>query len=285
MEWIEAPPFQSDVEIVSLAYDILKKLGIQKKVLLDINSIGNKKSRDLYAQNLLSFLSSKKNELSEDSQRRWKDNPLRILDSKDPQDQKLLKSAPLIYEHLSKDSLHSFEEITKHLESLEIPFRKNPFLVRGLDYYSDFVFEFKIPSHSSRQNSILSGGRYDDLSKMMGGPLVPATGWAAGLDRLLLLLEKKVEAKRPLVLIALSPSVEEEAKRILRTLRDKDYVVERFYEEKKLSWKMKRAHQIHAKGVLLLGEKEKANQEILFKDMDSGKEQKIPLSELLQSLL
>lgn len=284
VEWIEAKHFQSDVEIISLAYDILKKLDLHKKVILDINSIGNKSSRALYRKSLLSFLSSKKAQLSADSLRRLRENPLRILDSKAPQDQDLLRSAPLIYECLTKESLHSFEEIAKSLKKLGIPFKKNPFLVRGLDYYSDCVFEFKIQSHSSGQDAILSGGRYDDLSQTMGGALIPATGWAAGLDRLLLLVDKKIELKRPLVLIPLSADVEPEARWITRILRENEFMIERFYEEKKLNWKMKKAHQIHAKGVLILGEKEKKTNEILFKDMDSGKEQMINLNNLLPEL-
>lgn len=284
VEWIGSQHDKDDVEIISLAYDILEKLEIHNKVKLEINNIGDKESRKRYNQALFSFLSEKKEKLSSDSQRRLYQNPLRILDSKDPGDQSLLTSAPFIDEYLSSDSLSSLDSIEKSLNELNLSYTKNPFLMRGLDYYSDFVFEFKIESHESGQDAILSGGRYDDLSQMMGGPHVPAIGWAAGLDRLTLLLEKDIPLKRPLVLISLHPSGEKEAYRWMQLLRKNNFIVERFFEDKKLSWKMKRAHQIQAKAVLLLGEKEINNKEVLFKDMDSGKEQSIKTENLLETL-
>ncbi|KAF9931811.1 hypothetical protein FBU30_009507 [Linnemannia zychae] len=188
----------SDVETIELASIFLKSLGLTSATL-EINTLGDNASRHSYKMALVDYLSKYTDKLSEDSVNRLSTNPLRILDSKSPQDIEILKNSPVLSDYLSEPSKERFVFITKTLEHMDIPFTINPQLVRGLDYYQDTVFEFKVtsPLLGAQQGTVLAGGRYDGLVEQMGGPKgVPSIGWAAGLERLSLLVD---DAKIPVM--------------------------------------------------------------------------------------
>ncbi|KAF9991861.1 hypothetical protein BGZ79_003892 [Entomortierella chlamydospora] len=185
----------SDVETIELASKFLNGLGLES-VSLEINSLGDSVSRQNYKVALKDYLSEYKDGLSEDSINRLSTNPLRILDSKSPQDIQILENCPSLLDYLSESSRERFSFVAETLAYLKIPFTVNPRLVRGLDYYQDTVFEFKASSSpllGSQQGTVLAGGRYDGLVEKMGGPSgIPSIGWAAGLERLSLLVNDQV---------------------------------------------------------------------------------------------
>ncbi|KAF9160772.1 hypothetical protein DFQ26_005185 [Actinomortierella ambigua] len=182
----------ADVEIIDLAATFLKNIGLDS-VTLEINSLGDEASRQKYKEALRSYLKHHVEKLSADSVNRLSTNPLRILDSKSPQDQALLQQGPILSDYLSDDARARFRFITESLSHLDLPFHINQKLVRGLDYYQDTVFEFTLPNSpllGAQQATVLAGGRYDGLVQKMGGPAdIASIGWAAGIERLALLVE------------------------------------------------------------------------------------------------
>jgi len=193
-EWLGDDSAEADVEIIMLAGQLLHMISGENSCTLLINTLGDKESRAIYRDALVAYLTPHTANLSEDSQRRLIANPLRILDSKDPRDQEITKNAPKITDYLSAASKARFDAICKALKENSLAFfqeiRIEPSLVRGLDYYTDTVFEFVANTGDlGAQNTVLAGGRYDGLVEQMGGKPTPAIGFAAGVERLLLLAE------------------------------------------------------------------------------------------------
>lgn len=282
VELLGSPSPFADVECLSLAYEILKGLKIESLSILEINSIGDEESRAHYLKNLTEYLKGKQSQLSPDSQRRLTTNPLRILDSKDEGDQTLLKEAPLISDFYNENSKTFFKSVTEGLTDFGIPFRINPFLVRGLDYYCHSVFEFKT-THLGAQDAILSGGRYDQLIKMMGGPVTPSVGWAAGIERLALLSPVEATETRSITVIPVHGSIETTAFKIAYDLRASGYSVDIGYSGN-LSKRMKRAANQNSWLVILVGPDEMQKGEVTLKIMDSGEQKNVRLSELDASI-
>ncbi|ORY04100.1 histidyl-tRNA synthetase [Basidiobolus meristosporus CBS 931.73] len=196
----------SDIEVIEMGWRFLSKLGLDKNVEIHINSLGDVASRIKYREVLTSYLRENVEKLSSDSVRRLENNPLRVLDSKDPGDIEVVNSSPQILNYLNEESNKRFEFICSGLKQLNIPFKLNPQLVRGLDYYDHTVWEFKCSNEKlgTSQGTILAGGRYDNLVEKMGGPKnVPGIGWAAGIERLSLLLEDSLleQEKRPIAIV------------------------------------------------------------------------------------
>lgn len=177
---------EADVEVISMAMHLFRSYGLTPA--LNLNSIGDENCRPAYRQALLEHFRPHAQSLSEDSQRRLERNPLRLLDSKAPQDQPFLDSAPKFEEHLCDACREHFETVKRFLTQLGIPYVVNPRIVRGLDYYSRTVFEF-VSDALGAQSTVCAGGRYDDLIKSLGGPDVPAVGFGLGLERLLLTIQ------------------------------------------------------------------------------------------------
>ncbi len=205
-EWLGGADYVSDVEVISLAARILETLGIKDKVSLHINTLGDAESRACYTEKLVAYLRAHQGELSEDSKLRLEKNPLRILDSKDAGDKEIVKGAPTLKEELNDVSRARYEAVLGALKTLLNGWDivENPNLVRGLDYYSHTVFEFV--SHSDEtgaQNTVLAGGRYDGLMTQMGGPETPAIGFAAGVERLMLLADEARMPKQPPAIVFL----------------------------------------------------------------------------------
>ncbi len=178
-----------ELELILLSAQIFRELGLLGKLRLEINSIGDSDARSAFGEALVGYLSSHKDKLDEDSQKRMDSNPMRILDSKDPNTQALLQDAPKLAHFLSEPSTKRFEAVKQSLEDLQIEFIENPALVRGLDYYNDLVFEWTT-EHLGAQATVCAGGRYDGLVEKLGGKATPAVGFAIGKERLILLLEE-----------------------------------------------------------------------------------------------
>ncbi len=190
----------SDAEAIACGWQILQELGVEKDVVLNINTLGDTDSRDNYRAALVAYFSSNASALSEDSKTRLEKNPLRILDSKDENDKRLVADAPLIYDHLSEDAAQFYAGLKSALTAFGVPFTENPRIVRGLDYYNHTAFEFVTTALGS-QGTVLAGGRYDGLVEQMGGPKVPAVGWAAGIERLAMLIAPPAKAQANVVVI------------------------------------------------------------------------------------
>ena len=180
--------FLADVELILLSNNILKELLPKSKIKLHINSLGDKKTLIEFKKNLTEYFNNNKKKLSEESLNKINTNPLRILDSKNEEDMEISKSSPKIYEFLTDEAKKHYEDLKKSLNLLEINFQENANLVRGLDYYCNTVFEFKSDNLGS-QDTLLGGGRYDGLIKVLGGPDIPGIGWAAGIERIALLMQ------------------------------------------------------------------------------------------------
>ncbi len=262
-----------DVEVILLAAAILKDLGILEKTTLEINSLGCLETKKNYEVALTEYFTKFKNDLSADSQTRLEKNPLRILDSKDAGDIELLADAPEISKFFSAEAKSRFDEILNLLTKFGVKYRVNQRLVRGLDYYTSTVFEF-VMSHEGAQNTVLAGGRYDNLVEKMSGKKVPAIGFAAGVERLMLLIENKVQKIRPIAVNYISQKEKIYAFEITQKLRNSGFVAE-FIFEGNFKKQMKRASQNNSRFVVIIGEDEMKNGEVSVKDFDNAKEQKV----------
>jgi histidyl-tRNA synthetase len=216
--------------------------------------------------------------LSEDSRRRLERNPLRILDSKDPGDQRLAAEAPVFAQYLNAASREFFARVRDGLDALGIGYRLNPRLVRGLDYYTHTVFEF-VTTQLGAQGTVLAGGRYDGLVEVMGGPSMPGVGWAAGIERLALLIDEPPVPPRPIALVPLGEAAEREALKLGETLRDAGLVIELTYSGN-LQRRMRRADRIGARAAVLIGDNELTQNAATLRDLDSGAQELVALDAL-----
>ena len=269
---------QADIECLSLADVFLKKIGLEGKYKLVINSLGDEESRARYVEALTSYLESHKSDLSEDSVKRLEKNPLRILDSKSEQDQAIVKDAPSLSEFLSESSKTHFEAVTAGLEQLKIPFEIDETLVRGLDYYCETVFEFRTELIGA-QDAILSGGRYDKLIEQMGGASTAGIGFAAGIERLALLVEKTPVLDPIFSVVPLGKSAENACIAICHELRSQGFRVEMAYSGN-MSKRMKKADKVGAIGALIVGEDEIDKGIASWKNLKTGEQQEISLNSL-----
>ena len=254
----------ADAELIKMVKEILDELKIEVK--LEINSLGSFEDRKEYIRQLKKFLENKKENLCETCQTRIETNPLRVLDCKVKQCKEETKIAPLITNYLSEKSLERYTKLKEYLKALGIQFTENPRLVRGLDYYTDTVFEF-ITDKIGAQSAVAAGGRYDKLVSQLGGPETPALGFAAGVERLMLLVEGLPEGK-PLTVVI--PVVSDYNIRTLKSsnlLRSKDIKTETLLKEGSLKSKMKLANKLNAKFVIFVSDKYE------LKYMDTGEQE------------
>jgi histidyl-tRNA synthetase len=273
---------QADIEVIALGQRILGALGIADKVALELNTLGDPESRAAYRDALVAYFAARLSELSEDSRRRLERNPLRILDSKDPGDQRLAAEAPDFSEYLNEASRDFFARVRDGLDTLGIAYRLNPRLVRGLDYYTHTAFEF-VTSELGAQGTVIGGGRYDGLVELMGGPPMPGVGWAAGIERLAMLIPEPSPPPRPIALVPLGEAAERLALKLAEELRDTGLVVELGYSGD-LARRMRRADRIGARAAVLIGEDELAQGAATLRDLDSGAQTLVPLAELAAQL-
>ena len=272
----------ADIEVISLGYDFLFQLNLLDKIDLKINTLGDFESRKNYRKALVNYLNDYKYKLSRDSLKRLSINPLRILDSKNQEDQRIIKNAPNIIEYLNVESKTRFKNICKGLDHLKIEYKIDQNLVRGLDYYCHTAFEFQTNELGS-QGTLLAGGRYDGLSKMLGGPDVPGVGWAAGIERLALMTQTKFDEKIDVALIGQSENLNYSLLPIMKKLIQQEIKTEIIYTGN-LKKKFKRANKINASYAIILGDEEVQKKLIKFKDLTSGREDLIDLKQAIKKI-
>jgi histidyl-tRNA synthetase len=273
--------YHTDAEIISLVKILLEKLQIKAK--LEINSIGCNETRAKYKESLISYLEQYKNDLSEESKIRLEKNPLRILDSKNEVDKKIIQNAPKISEFYSVHSRDFFEKLLEKLQSLNIQAEVNDKLVRGLDYYNDTVFEW-VSDELGAQSTVAAGGRYDRLVETMGGTPTPAFGFAAGIERLALLTKYRPSILRPIALISLGEASGNFAAQLALSLRELNLSI--FIEyDLTMTKQMKKANKILASHALIIGEDELNTQIVTLKDLDTGVESKLPFGDIKKTLI
>jgi histidyl-tRNA synthetase len=272
----------ADVEVIALGYDFLNRLNILDKIKLKINTLGDIDSRLRYREVLVEYLNDYKLELSNESIKRLSENPLRILDSKNEIDKKIVVDAPSVLDYLNEYSKDRFEKVCEGLNALKIKYNIDKNLVRGLDYYCHTAFEF-ITSDLGSQGTVLAGGRYDGLAKMLGGPDIAGVGWAAGVERLALMIEGEYVNKPDLVLMAVSEKLEPLLLPIIKKLVDQDLKVEILCTGS-MSKKFKRANKINASYAIILGEEEVSQNIIKLKNLVSGTEKYITLDEAIKTI-
>ncbi|MEE1563124.1 MAG: histidine--tRNA ligase, partial [Alphaproteobacteria bacterium] len=282
VEILGVPTPQADVETIALGVHILEELGVADKTVLEINSLGDSESRAAYREALVAYFTGHRDALSEDSRARLERNPLRILDSKDKGDRKLMAEAPNISEYLNDASRAFFDTVLDGLKALNIDVSVNQRLVRGLDYYCHTAFEFTTEVLGA-QGAVIAGGRYDGLVKQMGGPATPGVGWAAGIERLTMLLPQSPEPTRPIAVIPVGEEAQGPAMTIAQTLRENGYVVDMGYSGN-LAKRMKRADRMNACAAVILGGDELERNSATLRDLDSGEQSEIPLDDLTDRL-
>lgn len=275
----------TDVESMAMALDFFKQLGIQQ-IRLVINSLGDKETRKNYRQALIDYLLPHESELSEDSQRRLHQNPLRVLDSKDKRDQRFVAEAPSILDYLSESAKTHFETVTAMLDALEIPYEIDSNMVRGLDYYTHTIFEIMSDAPKmGAQATICAGGRYDELVEELGGPATPGFGFAMGIERLLLTLEAE-EVVLPALseldayVVSLGDAANIESLKVVQAIRNFGFSADRDFMGRKAKAQFKTADKAGAKLVLTIGEDELAEKTITVKAMANRNEKKYPLEEI-----
>ena len=261
----------ADVEVISLGKDFLLKLGLLNSTKLKINSLGDFASRLNYRKFLIEYLNDYKTELSNDSINRLSQNPLRILDSKNESDRKIIFNAPNILDYLNQESKDKFQIVTEGLDVLGIKYDIDKNLVRGLDYYCHTAFEF-ITDELGAQGTVLAGGRYDGLSKMLGGPDTPGVGWAAGIERLSLLVPSNFSNNPDVVLLGISDEFNFSLLSFMEPLIKADLKVEILYTGS-MSKKFKRANKINASFAIILGEEEVKMKILKLKNLITGTEE------------
>ena len=276
----------ADSEIIEMLWLAVTELGISDHVELELNSIGRPAERERYKKALTDFLSPKKDSLCENCRNRLGANPLRILDCKTGECREATSEIPFsIRDYLSKQSSENLDALASSLGEKSIPYRINPRIVRGLDYYTDTVFEVTTYRLGS-QNAVAAGGRYDLLVERMGGPETPAVGFAIGLERILLLLERtgtrrNSPGKKQLVsVIHIGEEARGKAATIARDLRKKGMRVETEYENKSLKSQMRKANRTGAAYSVIIGENELRENIFSLRDMKSGEERTFPLEKL-----
>lgn len=273
---------QADIEVIAMAYEFLEKLGLAGAVTVEINSLGDAASRDAYREKLVNYLNQHYDELSEDSKNRLTKNPLRILDSKEECDKAVVAGAPLYADSLNEESAAFFNAVLKGLDLLNIKYRVNNRLVRGLDYYSHTVFELTTDKLGA-QGTVLAGGRYDGLVAQMGGGEVAGIGWACGVERLSMLLEEDVEPARPIAVIPVGEDMAETALKIAYDLRKAGHRVEHSYSGN-IKKRMIKANKANACKAVIIGSDEFAGGNVTVKNLDSGEQKLVAINNLLKEI-
>ena len=273
----------TDVETIAMAKAFFDQVGV-KNIKLVINSLGDAETRERYREALIAYLEQHLEKLSDDSKRRLHENPLRVLDSKDKQDITIVKDAPSILDFLSDASQQHLTDVKTMLETLNIAYTVDQNMVRGLDYYNDTIFEF-MTEIKGKELTICGGGRYDSLVSYFGGPDTPGFGFGIGVDRLLLVLEEQgvsLPVAQPLdvYVVVLGASANVAALKLVQSLREQGYTVERDVLNRKIKQQFKSAEEFGAKTIITLGESEVETGDIVVKNNATRAEVKTTLSDI-----
>ncbi len=273
----------ADAEIIALGYDFLKRMGIEDAEL-HISSVGCRKCRPVYRKALQDFLRPKYDCLCETCKSRFERNPMRILDCKSPQDQELVKGAPVMIDYLCEECREDFEQLKSHLDSMSISYTVDPAIVRGLDYYTKTAFEF-VSESAGAQGTVCGGGRYDHLIEELGGPDMPGVGFGLGKERLLMMMENAGsdfgEDIRPHVFIAWTgDEARSYSMGLLHELRTKGIKAEIDSKERNLKGQMKYANKMNTDFTLVIGSDEVESGELTLKNMSTSEQIKVKREDL-----
>ncbi len=273
-EFVGSDTSTVDIEFLAMIYDWLSNLPLKSSVKLLINDLGEPEERKKYLQSFKKQFRPVIDEFCDFCKKRFNKNTLRLLDCKNITCKRMTQFAPNILDFLNSKSIKRFNEVQEGLKNLKIPFKVSKTLVRGLDYYTKTVFEFVSESGLGSQNAIAGGGRYDGLSHALGGPDVPAIGMAAGLERILLLLEKEklnLDSNTPdLAIIYADEPGRKKAFELLFKLRNRGLYIDFEHKIKSVKSQMRRANRLKTKEVLIIGTREIENDEVQIKSMNSG---------------
>ena len=271
----------ADIEILALGDQLLKDMGIDG-VTLQLNTLGDSETRENWRSALVEHFRGSADKLSEDSRERLERNPLRILDSKDPADRPIADAAPAIDDYLTAEASDFFGKVTAGLDAAGVKWTRNPRLVRGLDYYRHTAFEF-VTDRLGAQGAVIAGGRYDGLIESLGGPHTPAVGWAAGIERLGMMIDAP-ELERPsVVVVPLGERAELAAEGILAGLRREGVAADMAYRGN-MKKRMSRANASGAKYALIIGDDELDRGEAQLKDLASGEQRAVSLDLLADAV-
>ncbi|MDO8530012.1 MAG: histidine--tRNA ligase [bacterium] len=279
-----------DGQIIQMSYDILKDLGF-KNISIEVNSIGDSECRPYFKKIITSYFKSRKSSLCGDCQRRLKDNPLRVLDCKEEKCQQVKAGAPQIVDHLCEHCHAHFKQVLEFLDELELPYTLNPYLVRGLDYYTKTVFEISEKSDAGMAyGALASGGRYDGLVKLLGGRDTPACGVGIGVSRIMELMaekEIKVEQKQDdakIFLAQLGQLAKRKSLKLFEEFRAAKIPVAESFSKDSLRTQLNTANKMGIKWVLIFGQKEALEDFITLRDMDSGVQKEIKLDKVVAEM-
>jgi histidyl-tRNA synthetase len=286
-ECLGSPNPEADAEIILLADRIIKNIGIKDYKLL-LNTLGTPENRQNYKNELLKYLTGIKEKLSHDSQTRLEHNPLRVLDSKAPEDKEAVENAPKILECLDQQSSEHFEEVKSLISGADLDIVLEPRLVRGLDYYSHTVFEFQSSALGS-QDSLGGGGRYDGLFEQFGGKPTPAVGFAMGVERLLIILEAmnnlpEIDNSPDLFVVTTDHAVFTKAQEIAVDLRKDGFKIISDLHRRSIKAQMREANKLGSKFTIVLGENEISSGKVNIKNMGDGSQQEVAFEKLAEVL-
>ena len=281
-EVIGAGGAAADVELLSLGDQLLKELGIHDGVTLQLNTLGDAETRDAWRSALVEHFEAHRGALSEDSLTRLDRNPLRILDTKDPKERPIADSAPSIDEFLTSEASDFFAQVTAGLEAAGVKWERNSRLVRGLDYYRHTAFEF-VTDRLGAQGTVIAGGRYDGLIEALGGPHTPAVGWAAGIERLGMMIDVPPPERPDVVIVPLGEAAEERAQALLASLRLAGVSVDMGYRGN-MKKRLARADAAGARFALILGDDELARGEAQLKSLGTGEQRSVPLDSVAEAV-
>jgi histidyl-tRNA synthetase len=277
-----------DVQIIQIFYNILKELDL-KNLIININSIGDSQCRPYYKKLLVSYFRSRINSLCNDCKRRLKENPLRILDCKQEKCQPIKAQAPQIIDHLCEQCHNHFKEILEFLEEIEIPYHLDPYLVRGLDYYTKTVFEIfpETKEEKDTKNALVGGGRFDNLIKILGGKDTPAVGGAMGIERVVnLMKERGIKIPSPplpkIFLAQLGNLAKRKSLKLFEEFRKAKILVAESFGKDSLKPQLAKADRIGVKYTLILGQKEALEEKIIIRDMEKGKQETVKLKDIIK---
>jgi len=272
----------ADVDMILLADDLLKNFFPNKKIDLQINSLGDKNTLKIFKENLSLYFQKYTSDLSEESQNKIYTNPLRILDSKNMKDIEINRSAPMIFDYFSDEAKNRFDNFKNLLSEVDIAYEINPRLVRGLDYYCHTVFEFKTNDLGS-QDTLIGGGRYDGLTKILGGPDIPGVGWAGGVERIIMLMQDIDENERKVHLILLNPDFKSYGLQILNQLRKNNIPV--YFEYKyDLKKSLSKANKLNSKFAIIIGEDEVNKNQYIIKYLHKNIQEIVSSSQIIEIL-
>ncbi|WP_047999833.1 histidine--tRNA ligase [Lactiplantibacillus herbarum] len=278
-----------DVEVIAMGYNLLNKFGLADLKLV-INTLGDQQTRDDYRQALIDYLEPHFEELSDDSKERLHKNPLRVLDSKAPEDQKFVEAAPSILDYLSDDAKTHFEQTKTYLEALEIPYEIDATMVRGLDYYNHTIFEIMTNSRALGQGytTICAGGRYNGLVKELGGPEVSGVGFGLGVERLLVLMDAEgvevpMDNQLDVYVVGIGDTASATTLKLAQALRTAGFTAERDYLDRKPKAQFKSADRLNARYTMTVGEAEIEGQVVNLKEMATGNETQVAMADVYKN--